>query len=199
MLGVVLIFAYLVGSIPFGLVLTKIVGTDIRAVGSGNIGATNVLRSGHKWLGAATLFLDVGKGMAVALMFSGSYLAYVAGLAAVLGHIFSIWLRYKGGKGVATALGVLYATSLPLALIASLIWLLTFFISRIASLSSLASFGGMFVICILMTIFFSTGDQLYLWRFFTYAIITGLIFYTHRANIQRLLTGTEPSFQKGKA
>ena len=192
---------YLLGSIPFGLLLTKYAGLgDIRAVGSGNIGATNVLRTGNKKLAAATLLLDAMKGfVAVAL---ARYLlpsevnaagdaipnwgVYAVGLAALLGHVYPVWLKFKGGKGVATALGVLLALS-PLTFVITLSnWLVMFQQKRISSLSALFAFA--FV-------------PLWLWVFTDLTgalagiLYVALIFYTHRANIQRLRTGTEPCFK----
>src|ERR1700761_2171390 len=137
---------YLLGSIPFGLLLTKVAGLgDIRGIGSGNIGATNVLRTGRKELAAATLLLDGIKG-AAAVLIAGSMvnqnIALFAGLAAVLGHLFPVWLGFKGGKGVATGLGVLIAAAWPIGLVACAIWLVVAAATRFSSLAALAAFAS---------------------------------------------------------
>lgn len=135
------IFGYLLGSLPFGLVLARLAGHgDIRKIGSGNIGATNVLRTGNKKLALATLILDSGKGAAAVLIiqsFAGYHMALIAGLAAVIGHMFPVWLKFKGGKGVATALGMLLAAAPFAGLVSCAIWLATALITRISSLSAL--------------------------------------------------------------
>src|SRR6202041_1756266 len=142
-----LALGYLLGSIPFGLVLTRLAGTgDLRSIGSGNIGATNVLRTGRKGLAAATLVLDGLKG-AAAVLIARAWLedqdtALLAGLAAVLGHLFPVWLRFKGGKGVATGLGVLIAAAWPIGLAACAVWLVVAGISRFSSLAALAAFAS---------------------------------------------------------
>ncbi len=183
-----LLLGYLLGSIPFGLLLTRIFGLgDIRGIGSGNIGATNVLRTGRKGLAAATLVLDGLKGAAAVLIAQASSYdqdtALLAGLAAVLGHLFPIWLRFKGGKGVATGLGVLIAAAWPIGLAACAVWLLVAALARVSSLASLAAFS------------FAPFAALVLEEFgvvklsFTIAV---LVFVRHQANIRRLLAGTEP-------
>src|SRR5437762_8920691 len=137
-----LMLGYLLGSIPFGLLLTRAAGLgDIRAVGSGNIGATNVLRTGHKGLAAATLLLDALKGLAAVLVCStfGPLAAIAAAWGAVLGHMFPVWLRFKGGKGVATTLGVMWGLSWPVGAIACAAWLLIAAVSRYSSLAALLS------------------------------------------------------------
>ena len=178
---------YLLGSIPFGLLLTRAAGLgDIRAIGSGNIGATNVLRTGNKKLAAATLLLDGVKGAAAVLAglhFGGTNGAFAGGLASVLGHLFPVWLRFKGGKGVATGFGVLIAAN-PLAGIASgAVWLAVARLSRISSAGALAAFAAAPVLMWL------AGPPLLA----ALALcITGLVFARHHQNIRRLLAGTEP-------
>jgi acyl phosphate:glycerol-3-phosphate acyltransferase len=179
------IFGYLLGSIPFGLVITKLAGLgDIRGIGSGNIGATNVLRTGRRELAAATLLLDGGKGAAAvflaALFFPGAQA--VAGLAALLGHLFPIWLGGKGGKGVATAIGVLLALSWSVGITVMAVWLIVAFISRYSSLAALISIG----LSPFYTILLGRTDLLWL-----DIVILLLIFFTHRANIRRLIDGNE--------
>ncbi len=182
------LLGYLLGSIPFGLLLTKISGLgDIRGIGSGNIGATNVLRTGRKGLAAATLVLDALKGAAAVLI--GRALLYdqdtalLAGLAAVLGHLFPIWLRFRGGKGVATGLGVLVAAAWPIGVAACGVWLLVAALARVSSLASLAAFSfGPFAALVL--------EEFGVVKLsFTIAV---LVFVRHQANIRRLLAGTEP-------
>src|SRR5215469_8038670 len=136
-------FGYLLGSIPFGLVLTRLAGTqDLRAIGSGNIGATNVLRTGRKGLAAATLILDALKGtvaVLVAYRFGGQDLAVLAALGAFLGHLFPVWLKFQGGKGVATFIGLLIALVWPAALFFCLVWLAIAFLTRYSSLAALVA------------------------------------------------------------
>ena len=195
MLAIVLsaLLGYLLGSVPFGLVLTRLAGLgDIRQIGSGNIGATNVLRTGRKGLALATLLLDSGKGAMAALAALALFdyqAALIAGGAAMLGHTFPVWLGFKGGKGVATALGVLFAVCWPVGLIACLTWLAVALIFRISSLSALVAlavspvtgwwFGGIEVAVL------SAG-------------ITILVFIRHSANISRLLNGSEPRISFGR-
>jgi len=182
--------AYGLGSIPFGLLLAKCVGVDVRTIGSGNIGATNVMRTGHKGLAIATLVLDIAKGfMAIWLVrhiYMNDYVP-IAGLFTVLGHIFPVWLRFKGGKGVATSLGVLFALNIWLGLAVASLWLLVFSFSRISSLSSLISFGYSPLMAYLLDNYLTASICLNL---------AALVLFTHRANISRLLQGTEPSFRK---
>jgi glycerol-3-phosphate acyltransferase PlsY len=186
---------YLLGSIPFGLILTKMTGSgDIRSVGSGNIGATNVLRTGRKGLAAATLVGDMLKGTAAVLIakwFAGPDAALVAGLGAVLGHVFPVWLRFKGGKGVATYIGVLIAVSWPMAAAFGAIWIAVAALARYSSLSGLiASAATPALLC-----WYSGGKPALL-----FAVLTTLIWVMHRGNIARLLAGTEPKIgQKAKA
>ena len=181
------VFGYLLGSVPFGLVITRALGLgDLRQIGSGNIGATNVLRTGNKGAALATLLLDSGKG-AIAVMlarhFAGETAAILAGGAAFLGHCFPIWLRFKGGKGVATFLGTVIALNWPLGLIACATWALTAAITRISSLSALlaAALAPVFAWGLGRTDIAAVA-----------AFMAVLIFIRHRPNIARLLTGSEP-------
>jgi glycerol-3-phosphate acyltransferase PlsY len=184
----VCLLGYLLGSIPFGLLLTRIAGLgDIRGIGSGNIGATNVLRTGRKGLAAVTLILDAIKG-AAAILIARALLwdqdtALFAGLAAVLGHLFPVWLTFKGGKGVATGLGVLIAASLPVGLAACATWLVVAAIARTSSLASLAAFTAAPIVALILEEFSLVKLA------FTIAV---LVFVRHQANIRRLIAGTEP-------
>ena len=179
-------FGYLLGSIPFGLVLTRLAGTqDLRAIGSGNIGATNVLRTGRKGLAAATLILDALKGtvaVLVAFHFGGQDLALLAALGAFLGHLFPVWLKFQGGKGVATFIGLLIALAWPAALVFGLIWLAVAALTRYSSLAAL--------IASLATLAFLWFDR-YLQEAQLFALLTVLMWAKHHANIRRLLAGTE--------
>ncbi|MGD0103464.1 MAG: glycerol-3-phosphate 1-O-acyltransferase PlsY [Rhodopila sp.] len=183
----VCLFGYLLGSIPFGLLLTKVAGLgDIRGIGSGNIGATNVLRTGRRGLAAATLLLDGLKGAAAVLL--GDLLvdpdiALLAGLAAVLGHLFPVWLNFKGGKGVATGLGVLIAAAWPVGVAACAVWLLVAAIARLSSLAALAAFASAPCVALVLEEFGVVKLA------FTIAV---LVFVRHQANIRRLFAGTEP-------
>lgn len=178
---------YLLGSVPFGLMLTRAAGLgDIRRIGSGNIGATNVLRTGNKPLAAATLLLDGGKGAAAALAFTqwGSEAAgLIAGVAAVAGHNFPVWLRFKGGKGVATTLGVLLAIAWPAGLAACAVWLLTALIFRYSSLAALVALAS----APLLMFWLADGK-----RAVAAALLAVLGFVRHDANIRRLIAGEEP-------
>src|SRR5690242_9651702 len=179
------IFGYLLGSIPFGLLLTRAAGApDIRAIGSGNIGATNVLRTGRKGLAAATLFCDMFKGLTVVLIarhFSVE-MALAAGLGAFLGHLFPVWLRFKGGKGVATYIGVLAGLYWPAALAFCVAWLAVAAVTRYSLLAALIA---------------SAGTPLGLWLCnqpnvaALFLLLTVLLWIMHRANIARLLDGSE--------
>nr|WP_245181268.1 glycerol-3-phosphate 1-O-acyltransferase PlsY [Sinorhizobium mexicanum] len=180
-----LVFGYLLGSIPFGLILTRMAGLgDVRKIGSGNIGATNVLRTGNKKLAAATLLLDALKGTAAAAIASiwGIEAGLAAGLAAFLGHLYPVWLSFKGGKGVATYIGVLLGLAPVMVLVFGVIWLATAKITRYSSLSALVA-----------TVF--TPVALYATGYgkvaLLFAIMTLITWIKHRANIQRLLSGTE--------
>ena len=185
--------AYLLGSIPFGLILTRLFGAgDLRAIGSGSIGATNVLRTGRKGLAAATLLLDAAKGAAAELIAAQVWpqWAPLAAFAAILGHCFPVWLGFRGGKGVATALGVALALSWPVALICAAVWLLVFAVSRISSL------GGMSA---------ALAGPLAAWALGRGELIAALagialvVVWRHRANIVRLRAGTEPRVGSAKA
>jgi acyl phosphate:glycerol-3-phosphate acyltransferase len=187
------LFGYLLGSIPFGLLLTKVAGAgDIRGIGSGNIGATNVLRTGRKGLAAATLLLDGLKG-AVAVMIVralvGQDIAMLAGLAAVLGHLFPVWLKFKGGKGVATGLGVLIAASWPIGVAACAVWLIVAAATRLSSLAALAAFASAPCAALIVQNFSVVKLA------FTIAV---LVFVRHQANIRRMFAGTEPRIGRSK-
>jgi len=176
---IIAITSYLIGSIPFGFILTKIfLKKDIRDIGSGNIGATNALRTGNKSLGYGTLFLDVIKAVIPVIYVKLNYTDYIfiASLCAFLGHVFPIWLKFKGGKGVATYIGILFSINLTIGFIFIAVWFFTFLISKYSSLSSL--FGSLSVPIYL---FFFTSQNLV---FFLIMFI--LIFYTHRENVKRL-------------
>jgi len=182
-----IVLGYLFGSIPSGLLLTRAAGLpDIRTIGSGNIGATNVLRTGRKTLAAGTLLLDMAKGAAPVLLagwFAGRDAALWAGLGAVLGHLFPVWLRFKGGKGVATGFGVLIATAWPVGIAAGAAWLIVAATLRRSSLAGLISFAlAPFLAWALAD---SGAVKLAL-------AIAVLIYARHHANIRRLLAGTEP-------
>lgn len=180
-----LLGGYLLGSIPFGLVLTRLAGLgDIRRIGSGNIGATNVLRTGNKRLAAATLLLDGGKGAAAVLLAQqfGPDAALVAGAGAFLGHLFPVWLRFRGGKGMATALGILLALAWPVGLIALATWLIVAVLFRYSSLATLLSIGGSPVAA-----WFLAGRQLVELALF----IAVLVWLRHGPNIRRLCKGEE--------
>ena len=181
-----LLFGYLLGSIPFGLILTRLAGTpDIRSIGSGNIGATNVLRTGRKGLAAATLVGDALKGTAAVLIMYrlwGQDHAILAALGAFLGHLFPVWLKFKGGKGVATYIGILLALAWPAALAFCLIWLAVAALTRYSSLAALtASLATPFVLWLLDD---RQEAQLF-------ALLTALLWLMHRENISRLLHGAE--------
>jgi len=182
-----LLFGYLLGSIPFGMLLMRAAGLgDIRAVGSGNIGATNVLRTGNKWLAATTLLGDLLKGTAA--VFTANYFfdrdaALVAGLGAVLGHLFPLWLGFKGGKGVSTYVGVLLGLSWMVTLAFGAIWLFVAAVFRYSSLAGLtASLATPFIL-------FALGDRKAAMLF---AVLTTLVWIKHNTNIRRLISGTEP-------
>lgn len=182
-----IIVGYLLGSIPFGLLLTRAAGLgDIRAIGSGNIGATNVLRTGRRGLAAATLLLDGLKGAAAVLIVHaliGVEAALWAGLGAVLGHLFPIWLRFNGGKGVATSYGVLIAVDWRVGVAAGAVWLVTAWLTRISSLAALTSLAAATVLAATL----ANADTATL-----ASAIAVLVFVRHHTNIRRLLAGTEP-------
>ena len=174
------IISYLMGSIPFGLILTKIfLNKDIREIGSGNIGATNVLRTGKKTIGYSTLVLDILKAVAPVIyvkLFYQDFL-YIASLCAFLGHVFPVWLKFKGGKGVATYVGILFAINIYFGVIFTISWFITFFISKYSSLSSLVGAASIPIYLLI----FNQLDQV-----FFFIIMFVLIFFTHRENIKRL-------------
>jgi glycerol-3-phosphate acyltransferase PlsY len=190
----VALFGYALGSIPFGLVLTKLAGLgDIRNVGSGNIGATNVLRTGNKAIALATLLLDCGKA-AAALLIIQAYApahapewALIAAAFAFIGHLYPVWLKFKGGKGVATFIGATLAYDLMLGGVCILAWLLTAAIFRYSSLAALiAAVAGPLYASLYLTNF--SGS--------IFALIAALIFWRHKSNIQRMLNGKEPKIGK---
>lgn len=190
--------AYLIGSIPFGLILTRLAGLgDIRAIGSGNIGATNVLRTGNKTLAAFTLLLDFGKGAAGALVggLFGPGAILLAAVAAVLGHMFPVWLGFKGGKGVATGGGALLAISWPAALAAAATWLLAAILFRISSLSALIATG-----LAPLYAWYLGGIDTSLFAGLDAALPVGaicaLIWIRHHQNIRRLLKGEESRIER---
>ena len=174
------VICYLLGSIPFGFILTKIfLKKDIRNVGSGNIGATNALRTGNKSIGYATLFFDTMKSIipVIYIKFNFPELLYISSLCIFLGHLFPVWLKFKGGKGVATYVGILFAINIFFGLIFIISWLITFGLSKFSSLSSLVASISIPIYLLIITQF----DQIF---FFTIMFV--LIFFTHRENIKRL-------------
>ena len=176
---IVAISCYLLGSIPFGFLLTKIfLKKDIRDIGSGNIGATNVLRTGNKFIAYTTLILDITKAIIpiIYIKLNSSELLYITSLSVFLGHVFPLWLKFKGGKGVAVYIGILFSLNLIYGLVFITFWLLTFLISKYSSLSSIiASFAvPIFLIMI------NDNNLIFFWIMFI------LIFYTHRENVKRL-------------
>jgi glycerol-3-phosphate acyltransferase PlsY len=185
-LPLALVIGYLLGSIPFGLILTKLAGTpDLRSIGSGNIGATNVLRTGRKGLAAATLLLDALKGTAAVIIadsIGGPEAAMLAGLGAFLGHLLPVWLKFRGGKGVAVYIGILIGLFWQAAVLFCAIWLIIAFLTRYSSLAAL-------VASLVTPVFLLLLGQSALGLLF--AVLTLLLLYMHRANIQRLRAGTE--------
>ncbi len=180
------VIGYLLGSIPFGLLLTRMAGLgDVRNIGSGNIGATNVLRTGNKGLAAATLLLDAFKGTAavlIAVHFFGEDAGVLAGFAAFIGHIFPVWIGFKGGKGVATYLGILLGLAPLMALIFAIVWLAIAFTTRYSSLSALVA-----TLVIPVVLWILGADKIAA----VMALMTVISWYKHRANIARLTAGTE--------
>ena len=187
LLGLTALLAYLLGSVPFGIIITRAMGLgDLRAIGSGNIGATNVLRTGNRAAALATLLLDAAKGavaVLVARAMLGDDAAQLAGLCAFLGHLFPIWLGFRGGKGVATFLGILLALVWPVGLAACATWAVTAAISRISSLSALMAAAS----TTLWLLVFGQGRV-----FLLVVVLTLLVYQRHAANITRLRAGTEP-------
>ena len=190
-LGLVAVLSYLLGAVPFGLVITRMLGLgDLRQIGSGNIGATNVLRTGNKPAALATLLLDSGKGAIAVLLarqFAGEHAAIIAGGAAFFGHLYPIWLGFKGGKGVATFLGTMIALAWPLGLAACAVWLATAVVTRISSLSALVAAAATVPLAWVLG-----HPELMLLS----AILSALIFWRHRSNIARIARGTEPKIGK---
>ena len=186
------VLGYLIGSIPFGLLVAKAAGKgDIRTIGSGNIGATNVLRTGSKGLAAATLLLDLAKGL-VAVLIAWRWFPEalsVAALAAVIGHCFPVWLRFRGGKGVATNAGVSFGLGWPIGLVYALVWLGVLALSRISSLAGMSAVVAAVLAAAL------TGYD----RFVpVLAVIALLVIWLHRENVRRLLAGEEPRVGRGR-
>lgn len=181
----VFLLSYISGSIPFGLILTKLfLNQDIRDIGSKNIGATNVLRTGNKFIAALTLFLDISKGVVPVLITNYFFpnLIFLSGLMAFLGHIFPVWIKFKGGKGIATYLGIIFVLSLKLGLFFCVSWIIVATITKYSSLSSILSSLIIFLIS-----FWENNFELNLYLFITFVIIL----YTHRQNIIRLKNKTE--------
>ena len=177
---IVSIVSYLMGSIPFGLILTKIfLNKDIREIGSGNIGATNALRTGNKLIGYSTLILDIAKAIIPVIFVKINYpdLIYIASLCAFLGHVFPIWLKFKGGKGVATYVGILFSINIILGFIFVESWVLIFLLSKYSSLSSII---GSISVPIYILITGQINEAIF------FAIMFILIFFTHRENVKRL-------------
>ena len=184
-LTLTILISYLLGSIPFGLILTKIfLKKDIREVGSGNIGATNVLRSGSKSIGYLTLTLDVLKAVIPVLYIKFNYsdLIYISSLSVFIGHVFPIWLKFKGGKGVATYLGVLFSLNIYFGIVFTTSWLIVFFISKYSSLGSILS-----SLTIPIFIFLNSKYE----NEYFFLIMFVLILYTHRENVKRLINKEE--------
>lgn len=186
-----LALGYLLGSVPFGLILTRMFNAgDLRQIGSGSIGATNVLRTGRKGLAAATVLLDAGKGV-IAVLIAARLWPGTEGLAAIgaiIGHCFPVWLRFKGGKGFATAAGVLGALAWPVMLICAAVWAAALAISRISSVSSLCATAAAPIAAWLMGLPEVAA---------TLTVIAAIVFFQHRANIARLRAGTEPRVGSG--
>ncbi len=181
------VLGYLVGSIPFGVVVSKLMGLgNLRDIGSGNIGATNVLRTGSKPAAAATLVLDAAKGAVVLLLarkLAGEDAAMIVALTAMVGHCYPVWLKFKGGKGVATFLGILLALAWPAGIAACLIWLVAVAITRISSMGGLVSAAASSILVVL------TGHGA---AYLLCVVLTIIVIWRHRANIARIKAGTEP-------
>ncbi len=188
------LFGYLLGSVPFGIVITRLLGLgDLRKIGSGNIGATNVLRTGNKPAALATLILDSSKGaiaVLIAQAVAGDTSAMqIAGFSAFVGHCYPVWLKFKGGKGVATYLGVVLAISLPVGLLCCATWAVAFAVTRISSVGALTAALSTTI----WMVFMGRGDL-----FLMGLLLTLLIFWRHRENLARLKDGTEPKVGKKK-
>ena len=176
---IIITISYLLGSIPFGLMFTKFfLNKDIRNIGSGNIGATNVLRSGNKLIGYTTLFFDIAKAVlpVVYVKFNYADFVYISSLSVFLGHVFPIWLKFKGGKGVATYVGILFSINLIYSIVFGIVWVIIFLFSKYSSLASLIG-----SLSIPIYIFIFNENQIVF-----FIIMFVLIFYTHRENIKRL-------------
>jgi acyl phosphate:glycerol-3-phosphate acyltransferase len=188
------VLGYLIGSVAFGLLLARAMNLgDLRTIGSGNIGATNVLRTGNKTAAALTLVLDGAKGAVAVLLarfFAGEDAAQVAGLAAMIGHCYPIWLKFKGGKGVATFLGVILALAWPAGLACCLAWLIGALVTRISSMGAIAAASTSTIFLVIL----GYGSA-----FFLGVILTLLIFWRHRENIKRIRAGVEPKIGAKKA
>ena len=185
MLFLILFLSYLIGSIPFGFLLTKIfLKKDIREIGSGNIGATNALRTGNKLIGYSTLTLDISKAVILLLIIKSNFSEYLftSSIAVFLGHVFPIWLKFKGGKGVATYVGILFCINIYLVIVFIVSWLVIFTLTKYSSLASMLS--SLFVP---LTSYFLLGDK----NYYFYIIFGLLILITHRENIKRLKNNTE--------
>ena len=185
MLFLILFISYLIGSIPFGFLLTKIfLGKDIREIGSGNIGATNALRTGNKLIGYSTLILDIGKAVILILIikFNFSEYLFTSSIAVFLGHVFPIWLKFKGGKGVATYVGILFCINIYLAIIFIIVWFVVFVMSKYSSLASMVA-----SLLVPLSSYFLLNDI----NYYFYIILFLLILITHRENIKRLKNNTE--------
>ena len=183
--SIIILLSYLMGSIPFGLLLTKLfLKKDIRKIGSGNIGATNALRTGNKFIGYGTLILDISKALITVFYIKFNYPEYIfiSSLSIFLGHVFPFWIKFKGGKGVAVYVGVLLCINYQLGLFFIGIWFLVFLISKFSSLSSLLASLSVTIFDFLML----NGENYYF-----YIILFILVFYTHRENIKRLINNTE--------
>lgn len=187
------LIGYLCGTVPFGLLLTRAAGLgDIRSIGSGNIGATNVLRTGNRWLAAATLILDAAKAalpVFIARYYGGEQAAMLAGIGAFAGHCFPIWLKFKGGKGVSCSIGILLALYWPVGLVFCAVWLLIALTQKMSSLAALTAAASAPLFA------YGLHDE---WLAGTAAVLALLLFFQHRANIARLLRGTEPRIGSAK-
>ncbi len=185
-----LFVGYFLGAIPFGLFFTRIAGLgDIRDIGSGNIGATNALRTGNRWVAAGTFLGDMGKGALAVLLAAqfGPDMAIIAGFGALVGHLFPVWLKFKGGKGISTYIGILLALAWPVGLLFCATWLAVTLTFRISSLSAL-------VASLLSPVYFAWFDR---WQMVELSVVlVFLVFIAHRENIARLLAGTEPRIGK---
>ena len=185
MLFLILLISYLIGSVPFGFLLTKIfLKKDIRNIGSGNIGATNALRTGNKLIGYSTLILDISKAVILLLIikFNFSEYLFTSSIAVFLGHVFPIWLKFKGGKGVATYVGILFCINIYLAIIFIVVWFVVFVISKYSSLASMSA-----SLIVPLSSYYLLNDN----NYYFYIILFLLILITHRENIKRLKNNTE--------